>query len=117
MAQAIATELTFHYIDGRNESFTIYEPIQPSVLSPDSTAQNGSAKDENPNASDPFQQHVRHLMGKAWRVLHLPEKSVLINMDTVVKVEINPPIVPQSDDIVAQVEGGGARLLDAMPDV
>lgn len=112
MTQAIATEITFHYQDGRNESFTIYEPIQPSTPPMD-----GSTNKNQANAPDPFQQHVRHLMGKAWWVLHLPEKSVLINMDTVVKVEINPPIVPQADDILANVEGVGTRLLNAMHDI
>ena len=110
MNQAIATELTFHYLDGRNESFTIYEPIQPS-------ASEGSQANDQDNTSDPFQHHVRHLLGKDWWVLHLPEKSVLINMDTVVKVEINPPLSPQTDDIVAQIDSVSEKLINAIQDI
>lgn len=108
MTQAIATELTFHYLDGRNESFTLYEPI---LSHPSQSASPQS------DIADPFHQQVRHLLGKDWWVLHLPEKSVLINMDTVVKVEINPPLSPQTDDIVAKVEGGSDKLLNAVQDI
>ena len=106
MNQAIATELTFHYLDGRNESFTLYESLQES-----------SSPTPQRDIPDPFQHHVRHLLGKDWWVLHLPEKSVLINMDTVVKVEINPPLSPQADDIVAQIDSVGEKLINAIQDI
>lgn len=121
MNQAIATELTFHYLDGRNESFTIYEPIQPSVSANSQATSSQSAAPQTANnqdnAQDPFQHHVRHLLGKDWWVLHLPEKSVLINMDTVVKVEINPPLSPQTDDLVAQIDSVSEKLINAMQDI
>ncbi|WP_375340926.1 hypothetical protein, partial [Okeania sp. SIO2G5] len=69
------------------------------------------------NAPNPFQHHVRHLLGKDWWVLHLPEKSVLINMDTVVKVEIHPPLPPKADDIVAQIDSVSERLINAIQDI
>lgn len=106
--QAIVTQLTFHYVDGRNESFTLYEAIQaPSAQS--TTAQDGEW--------DPFNHQIRHILGKDWWVLHLPEKSILINMDTVVKVEINPPLSPERDDITATVEGVREKLLNAIQDI
>ena len=113
MMQAIATELTFHYLDGRNEAFTIYESLQdfPKDVSQPSTSQSTPSQTAMP---DPFQHHVRHLLGKDWWVLHLQEKSVLINMDTVVKVEISPPLSPQTDDIMAQVERIDSTLIKDM---
>lgn len=107
--QAIATELTFHYLDGRNEAFTIYESLQD--LSQPSASQSTPSQTAVP---DPFQHHIRHLLGKDWWVLHLREKSVLINMDTVVKVEINPPLSPQTDDMIAQGDRIDSTLLKDM---
>ncbi|MEM9213484.1 MAG: hypothetical protein AAGD25_03970 [Cyanobacteria bacterium P01_F01_bin.150] len=113
-SQAIATELTFHYLDGRNESFTVYESLQPSSSQSPSQPATSQSADQTINSPDLFQHHVRHLLGKDWWVLQLQGKSVLINMDTVVKVEINPPLSPQTDDIVAQVENVDSRLLDSI---
>lgn len=104
--QAIATQLTFHYVDGRNESFTLYETIQSS-----------SSQSTQDSGMDPFHHQIRHILGKDWWVLHLPDKSILINMDMVVKVEINPPLSPEIDDIKATVEGVRAKLLNTIQDI
>ncbi|NEQ98695.1 MAG: hypothetical protein F6K30_18575 [Cyanothece sp. SIO2G6] len=83
MSSAIATELTFHYLDGRNESFTIYVPTE---------LMEGTSHEPHP---------LRELMGQARWVLHLANRTVIINMNAVVKVEIQPPIPPQGSDLIA----------------
>jgi hypothetical protein len=68
------TQLTFHYIDGRSESFTVYEPIE--------------------DATNPAGVHleVRHLLEKDWWIVNLEEQTVFINIDNVIKVEVKPAI-------------------------
>jgi len=83
MSSAIATQLTFHYLDGRNESFTIYVPTDQL---------DGTSHEPHP---------LQELMGQARWILHLAERTVVINMNAVVKVEIHPPIPAQSTDLIA----------------
>ncbi|MEB3232667.1 MAG: hypothetical protein VKJ64_16785 [Leptolyngbyaceae bacterium] len=83
MSNAIATELTFHYLDGRNESFTIYVPTDQME---------GTSHEPHP---------LRELMGQARWVLHLADRTVVINMNAVIKVEIQPPMPAQSKDLIA----------------
>ncbi|MEM7769304.1 MAG: hypothetical protein AAGA75_28815 [Cyanobacteria bacterium P01_E01_bin.6] len=71
----VYSELTFYYMDGRNETFT----VNSSMATNDSTSQG-------------FQVQVRHMLKKEWWILHLPEQSVFINVDNVIKVEMKPPI-------------------------
>jgi hypothetical protein len=68
------TQITFYYLDGHSESFNIYNPIE------DSTTQQG------------LQLEVRHLLERNWWILNLPEQTVFIKLDNVVKVEMKPPI-------------------------
>ena len=102
-SQSITTELTFHYLDGRNESFTIHTPIPTKeVANPNAELH---ASERNSLDFNDFQIQVRHLLGKDWWVVHLPDKTVMINMDTVVKVEINPPLSHREDnDFLADVD-------------
>ncbi|NET48964.1 MAG: hypothetical protein F6K09_09610, partial [Merismopedia sp. SIO2A8] len=87
--QAIATHLTFHYLDGRNESFTVYTPTD----GPESSS---------PSPLQSFHAQLRQLLEKPRWVLHLADKTVVINMDTVVKVEIQPPLAPpEADELLA----------------
>jgi hypothetical protein len=67
-------QLTFHYLDGSNESFT----LQQEVIDAD-TPQG-------------FQLEMRHLLRKEWWILHLPEQTVMINVANIAKVEVKPPI-------------------------
>lgn len=68
------TQLTFHYVDGRSESFTVYEPL------------------EDDRASQGLHLEVRHLLEKDWWIVNLAEQTVFINIDNVVKVEVKPAI-------------------------
>lgn len=62
------TEIIFHYINGKTESFDI--PVTPEA----------------------FQEQLQGLLNQSWLTLHLFDRSVLICIDKVVKVEVKPPI-------------------------
>jgi hypothetical protein len=80
-------QLTFYYRDGHNEAFNVYAPI-----SDDGTSQT-------------LQLEVRHLLKKDWWIVNLPEQTVFINVDNVVKVEMKPPAAElRGDDVFANAE-------------
>jgi hypothetical protein len=68
-------QVTFHYLDGHSESFT----LQQDVVDADT--------------SQGFQLEMRHLLRKEWWILHLPEQTVMINVANVTKVEVKPPML------------------------
>jgi hypothetical protein len=81
------TQLTFHYRDGSSEAFNVYAPIES-----DGTLQT-------------LQLEVRNLFKKDWWILNLPEQSVFINLDNVIKIEVKPPVDRlQGDDVFANAE-------------
>jgi hypothetical protein len=67
------SQITFHYIGGSTESFDIY----------------GEPEDSTPQG---IQLEMRHLLNKDWWVLSLPEQTVMVNIDNVLKVEMKPTI-------------------------
>lgn len=81
------SELTFYYNDGRNETFTVYEAVD------------GTATQQG------FQVKVRHLLRKEWWILQLPEQTVFVNVDNVIKVEAKPPMVQlQGEDVFTEAD-------------
>ena len=62
------TQVTFHYVEGHTETFTIPMPAQE------------------------FQEEVLHLLSQPWLTFHLVDQTVLICTSRLVKVEIKPPI-------------------------
>ena len=62
------TQVTFHYVEGHTETFTIPMPAQE------------------------FQEEVLHLLSQPWLTFHLLDQTVLICTSRLVKVEIKPPI-------------------------
>lgn len=70
----LPTQLTFHYLDGHSEAFTVQEEVIDA------------------DTNQGFQLEMRHLLGKEWWILHLPEQTVMINVANVTKVEVKPPI-------------------------
>jgi hypothetical protein len=81
------TQLTFHYVDGQTESFNVYAPIED-----DGTYQT-------------TQMEIRHLFKKDWWILNLPEQTIFINLDNVLKVEMKPPIAQlQGEDVFSNAE-------------
>jgi hypothetical protein len=81
------TQLTFHYTDGQTESFNVYAPIET-----DGTQQT-------------TQLEIRHLFRKDWWIVQLPEQTVFINVDRVIKVEMKPPVLGLlGEDVFANAE-------------
>jgi hypothetical protein len=81
------TQLTFHYVNGQSESFNVF----PSL--------------EGDGTQQTFQLEVRHLLQKDWWIVTLPEQTVLINIDNVLKVEVKPPMEQlQGEDVFSNAE-------------
>jgi hypothetical protein len=81
------TQITFHYITGQTESFNVYAPIE------DDGTQQG------------LQLEVRHLFKKDWWIVNLPEQTVFINTDNVLKVEMKPPMPDlRGEDVFSNAE-------------
>jgi hypothetical protein len=80
-------QLTFYYRDGNNESFNVYAPI------------------ESDGTNQTVQLEVRHLLKKDWWIINLPEQTVFINLENVVKVEMVPPVEQlHGDDVFSNAE-------------
>lgn len=75
------TQFTFYYLNGQSESFNVFE--QP----------------EDDNTVQGLQLEMRRLLDKDWWILNLPEQTVMINVDNVVKVEVKP--------VITQLHGEG----------
>lgn len=86
-SQESYTQLTFHYLDGHSESFNVYGSLDSSE-----TVQG-------------FQIEVRHILKKDWWILNLPEQTVFINIDNVIKVEVKPPMEQlHGEDVFSNAE-------------
>ena len=62
------TELTFYYVDGNIESFSLPVNVQE------------------------FQAQLQELLKQPWITFHLMDQTVCIFTEKVMKIEINPPI-------------------------
>lgn len=67
-AQENNTQVTFYYVEGQTETFSI--PMSPAE----------------------FQQQFPSLLQKRWLTLHLLDQTVCIATERLVKIEIKPPI-------------------------
>ncbi|MGK7918538.1 MAG: hypothetical protein AB4080_00810 [Trichodesmium sp.] len=67
-AQETTTQVTFYYIDGNTEIFSV--PI---------------------NAQE-FQAQLQQLLQQSWMTFHLLDQTVCICTEKVMKIEIKPPI-------------------------
>ena len=65
-------QITFHYTNGQSESFKV-------LLQEDSSL-----------TAQEFQQRVLKHLEKPWCILHLPEQTVCVKTDNLLKVEIKP---------------------------
>ncbi len=70
-------QVTFYYLNGQNESFTV-----PRESDEDETSQD-------------IQMEFRHLLQKEWWVMQLEDQTVMVNMANVAKVEVRPSLVQQ----------------------
>jgi hypothetical protein len=80
-------QLTFYYRDGQKESFNVYPPI------------------EGDGTQQTLQLEVRHLLKKEWWIVNLPEETVFINLENVIKVEMKPPVTQlHGEDVFTNAE-------------
>ncbi|MEO1210472.1 MAG: hypothetical protein AAFX78_13105 [Cyanobacteria bacterium J06638_20] len=86
--ESVYTQMTFHYMNGQSESFNLYAPI------------------ESDGSAQTFQLvEVRHLLNKDWWIINLPDQTVFVNIDNVVKVEVKPSIDQlKGEDVFANAE-------------
>lgn len=75
-SQDSVTQMTVYYLDGSSESFNIFDAIAGL-----------DAEEEDP-AID-----LEQLLQQPLWVLHLPDQTVMIRSETVVKVEVKPPLL------------------------
>ena len=81
------TQITFHYMNGHSESFNLHPPI------------------ENDGTDATLQLEVRHILKKDWWIINLPEQTVFVNIDNVVKVEVKPAIANlRGEDVFTNAE-------------
>ncbi|MEZ2228862.1 MULTISPECIES: hypothetical protein [unclassified Microcoleus] len=88
------TQVTFYYVEGQAETFTISMP----------------ARD--------FQEEVMNLLSQPWLTFHLNDQTVFICTSRVVKVEIKPAIpelqgqgiFPNSQRVTTMQRGAAGRL-------
>ena len=70
-------QVTFYYLNGQSEIFVV-----PFLSEAEETSQDS-------------RMEFRHLLQKAWWVMQLEERTVMINMANVAKVEVTPPLPQQ----------------------
>jgi len=75
------TQFTFHYVNGQSESFNVFEQ-----------------QEEDPTAQG-LQLEMRRFLEKDWWIMNLPEQTVMINVDNVIRVEVKP--------VMTQLHGEG----------
>jgi hypothetical protein len=71
---ATPTYITFHYINGQSDSFSVHHLIEAG-----STYQD-------------VRQEIRRFLNEGWWTVKLPEETVFINASQVLKIELKPPI-------------------------
>lgn len=66
-------QLTIYYKDGHTESFLVHQPVGDVAAT-----------------EQQFQLNIRHFLESPWWIFHLPEQTVFVNVDNVLKVEASP---------------------------
>lgn len=73
-SQEITLQITIYYVDGQQESFLTTDLLDP------------------PDPEQSLIYTIRQRLSHPWSILHLPEESVFINMNNVLKVEVRPTL-------------------------
>ncbi|MEO0406122.1 MAG: hypothetical protein AAF289_02100 [Cyanobacteria bacterium P01_A01_bin.135] len=99
------TEITVYFLDGRNESYTIY----------DSVAAPGGGQTQR------FAARIPEMLQQPWWILHLAEQTVMLNLSNVIKIEVRPGVPHlQGDSVLGNVDRATAlrqgRKIFALPD-
>lgn len=66
--------ITFHYINGETESFSVYSPISSEATQQD------------------VRQEMHRFLQENWWVIKTMDQTIFINAANVLKVEMEPPI-------------------------
>ncbi len=74
-ASTVPTQITFHYINGHSESFTIHDIADPDAVRQD------------------IRLEMRRFLSENWWVVKLEEETIFINASNVLKLELKPPVV------------------------
>ena len=81
------TYITFHYINGHSDSFSLHHLTEAGVTRQD------------------IRQEIRRFLNEGWWVVKLPEETIFINASQVLKVELKPPIVAlEGEGVLADAE-------------
>ena len=73
--QTTTTQITIYYKDGQSESFMVHQLVGE-----------GAATEQQ------FHLNVRHFLESPWWIFHLPEQTVFVNVDNVLKIEASPAL-------------------------
>lgn len=85
-------KMTFHFTNGKSESFDIYPPTDPLVTRQD------------------IRQVMRHLTRENWWILKTPERTIFINTANVLSVELTPPIDDLEGEGILYAKSGNQRM-------
>lgn len=85
--QTSDTQITFYYLDGHTESFSISNP------------------EETAETQQEVRQQLRRLFDHPWWVFHLEDQTICVNTANVIKVEIKPAIpYLQGDNVFSNAQ-------------
>jgi len=101
------TEITVHFLDGRNESYALYEPAEHEP------AEHGQQD---------FQSRVQTMLDRGWWILHLSDQTVMLNLSNVIKIEVRPGMSQlQGETVLNHVDRAtallqGRKIMSALSD-
>lgn len=96
------TEITVHFLDGRNESYTVYD----------------SAASDHQG----FPARVQEMLERNWWILHLEDQTVFLNLSNVIKIEARPGLPQlQGEGVLNHVDRAtalrqGRKIMSALSD-
>ncbi|MGF1513961.1 MAG: hypothetical protein ACFB5Z_09745 [Elainellaceae cyanobacterium] len=96
------TEITVHFLDGRNESYTVYDPVE--------------------EGHQGFQARVQKMLEQDWWILHLSDQTVMLNLSNVIKIEVRPSVSNlQGEAVLKNVDRAtalrrGRKIMSALTD-
>lgn len=74
-SQTYPTQLTIYYKDGHTESFMVHQPVGEDAVT-----------------EQQFHINIRHILESPWWIFQLPEQTVFVNVENVLKIEASPSL-------------------------
>ncbi len=72
-------QITFHYVNGETEAFNLYTMAILDGAEPQPLA-------------DLLQQYLSEFLEKPWVLLQLPEETVCIHLNQVIRIDVKPSL-------------------------